>query len=219
MIGHNPTTMKKRWRNSGSFNFSEVLLDFFLSTPFFIYLLFTAFMCSSDLVIVFYLYICHGIFYCVTMDEYRYKFIKRRLAPCGLHCGRCFAFSEGHICNYSKQLKNSLGNFDVYAERFVKLLDEPVFLKYPDFKKFLSLLSSGSCNGCREEQCKIYKSCNVRRCSESRYVDFCFQCGEFPCGHTGFDKHLYQRHIKINRRMKEIGIENYYEEVKNLSRY
>lgn len=153
------------------------------------------------------------------MDRNRYDFIKRRLAPCGLHCGKCFAFSDGDISNYSKLLADSLGNFDVYAERFVELLDEPVFQKYPDFKKFLSHLSKGSCNGCREEQCKLYKSCKVRACIEVKKVDFCFQCSEFPCEHTGFDTHLYNRHVKINQRMEEIGIEKYYEEVKNLSRY
>lgn len=163
--------------------------------------------------------LCQRIFYFAYMDETRYEFIKRRLAPCGLHCGKCFAFTGGDICNYSTYLKDSLGNFEVYAERFVELLDEPVFLKYPDFKKFLSLLSSGNCNGCREEQCKLYKSCNVRACSESMGVDFCFQCREFPCDNTDFDEHLYQRHVKINRQMEEVGIEKYYEEVKNLSRY
>ena len=65
------------------------------------------------------------------------EFIKGRIAPCGLHCGKCFAFSDGEISYHSNELKRSLGNFDVYAQRFVDLLDEPVFAKYPDFKEFL----------------------------------------------------------------------------------
>lgn len=153
------------------------------------------------------------------MTENQYEFIKKRLAPCGLHCGKCFAFANGDICNSSAQLKESLGNFDKYAERFVGLLDEPKFLKYPDFKEFLTYLSSGSCNGCRSEQCKLFKSCNVRGCSEEKNVDFCFQCDEFPCSKTGFDEHLYKRHVNINGQMKEFGIEQYYEEIKELSRY
>lgn len=153
------------------------------------------------------------------MSDKQYEFIKKRLAPCGLHCGRCFAFTDGDISNHSRQLKESLGDFDVYAARFVELLNEPVFLKYSDFKSFLAHLSSGSCNGCRAEQCKLFKSCNVRACSEAKNVDFCFQCNEFPCSQTGFDEHLYKRHVNINERMKEIGVEQYYEEVKNLSRY
>lgn len=153
------------------------------------------------------------------MSDKQYEIIKKRLAPCGLHCGRCFAFTDGDISNHSRQLKESLGDFDVYAARFVELLDEPVFLKYPDFKDFLAHLSSGSCNGCRAEQCKLFKSCKVRTCSEAKNVDFCFQCNEFPCSQTGFDEHLYKRHVKINKRMKEVGVKKYYKDVKNLSRY
>lgn len=153
------------------------------------------------------------------MAECQYEFIKKRLAPCGLHCGKCFAFTDGDISIYSRKLKESLGNFDIYAARFVDLLNEPIFLKYSEFKYFLSHLSSGSCNGCRAEQCKLFKSCQVRACSETKNVDFCFQCNEFPCNQTGFDEHLYKRHVDINERMKKVGIERYYEEVKNLSRY
>ena len=153
------------------------------------------------------------------MAKNDYEFIKKRLAPCGLHCGRCFAFTEGDICNYSHRLKQSLGNFDVYAARFTELLDEPVFSKYPDFKIFLAHLATASCNGCRAEKCKLFKNCNVRVCSEEKNVDFCFQCPDFPCRHTGFDEHLYKRHVDINKRIKEIGVKAYYREIKNLSRY
>lgn len=93
------------------------------------------------------------------MSEHQYEFIKKRLAPCGLHCGKWF------------------------------------------------------------EQCKLFKPCNVHGCSEAKNVDFCFQCNEFPCTKTGFDEHLYKRHVSTNSRIKEIGLEVYYEEVKDLSRY
>ena len=148
-----------------------------------------------------------------------YEFIKSRLSPCGLHCGKCFAFAEGDISVLSKQLKTSLGDFDLYAERFVTLLDEPVFLKYPDFNLFLNLLSEPKCKGCRKEKCVLFKNCKVRECSESRKVDFCFQCDLFPCNNTGFDEHLYKRSVNINRRMKEIGVEAYYHEIKDQPRY
>ena len=69
-----------------------------------------------------------------------YEYIKSRLSPCGLHCGKCFAFVDGEIALLSKQLKDSLGNFDIYADRFVSLLNEPAFSKYPDFKVLLNLL-------------------------------------------------------------------------------
>lgn len=148
-----------------------------------------------------------------------YDFIKSRLSPCGLHCGKCFAFAEGDIALLSKQLEESLGNFDVYAERFVSLLNEPVFSKYPDFKILLHYLSVSKCKGCRKEKCVLFKSCKIRECSESRNVDFCFLCKDFPCNVTGLDEHLYKRSVDINLRMKEIGVEAYYNEIKDKPRY
>jgi hypothetical protein len=148
-----------------------------------------------------------------------YELIKQRLAPCGLHCGKCFAFTDGDIRNHSKHLKDSLGEFDVYAQRFTELLDESVFNKYSDFKELLDYFAKVDCIGCRKENCKLFKDCNVRRCSERKGVNFCFECSDFPCNNTGFDEHLHKRSVAINNKMKEIGVENYYEEIKDKPRY
>jgi hypothetical protein len=59
----------------------------------------------------------------------------------------------------------------------------------------------------------------VRDCYKSKGVDFCFQCDEFPCEKSNFDEHLKRRWIQINKRMKEIGIESYYQETKENPRY
>lgn len=80
-----------------------------------------------------------------------YEFIKSKVAPCGLHCGKCFAFTDGEISRLSEELKTNLGNFDVYAERFVTMLNEPVFSKYPGFKEMLACFSTGKCKGCRKK--------------------------------------------------------------------
>lgn len=146
-------------------------------------------------------------------------YLKTRLAPCGLHCGKCFAFNEGDISYNSRKLKTDLGNFDVYAERFVSLLQAPVFSRYPAFKEMLAYLSEASCKGCRNERCKLFKNCKVRDCAEQMQVDFCFECSQFPCSQTGFDEHLHNRSVAINQRMKEIGVGAYYQEIKDLPRY
>lgn len=148
-----------------------------------------------------------------------YNQVKSRLAPCGLHCGKCFAFAEGDISQHSCQLQQSIGNFDVYAERFVSLLNEPVFKKYGEFKELLDYFATVTCKGCRKEQCKLFKDCNVRTCHEQKKVDYCFQCSEFPCDNTGFDEHLHKRSVNINKRMKEIGVEEYFKEIKDKPRY
>lgn len=146
-------------------------------------------------------------------------YIRIRFGPCGLLCEKCFAFADGPIRKTSVQLKDALGNFDVYAERFTALLDEPRFSKYAEFKIILNLFSEGSCRGCRPDGCKLFAGCSVKRCSAGKNVDYCFQCESFPCDNTGFDENLKQRWISIQNRMKETGIENYYNEIKDKSRY
>jgi len=148
-----------------------------------------------------------------------YEFIKERLAPCGLHCGKCFAFTQGDVGKYSKALQTELGEFDVYAERFDQLLDKHVLEKYPAFKDMLNEFTQAQCQGCRKEMCKLFKDCKVRGCAEEKKVDFCFECTDFPCSNTGFDKHLEQRSVNINLRIREIGVEKYYQEIKDTPRY
>lgn len=100
------------------------------------------------------------------------QIIKKHIAPCGLHCGGCFAFNGGNIQKHSNKLAKSLGNFDVYAQRFVTLLDEPTFENYQSFKAMLHYFSEAKCNGCREQACALFKSCHVRDCYSEKGVDF-----------------------------------------------
>jgi len=148
-----------------------------------------------------------------------YQSILDALGPCGINCQKCFAFKNGVIRESSEALKNNLGNFEEYAKRFADLLNAPVFDKYPDFKEMLDYFASSNCSGCRKQECHLFTSCNVRNCYKEKSVDYCFQCNEFPCSHTGFDSHLEQRWIRINQRMKAIGVENFYSEIKDKTRY
>lgn len=148
-----------------------------------------------------------------------YSDILNKLGPCGLNCSGCFAFVNGKIKQLSIELKKELGNFNVYAERFVNLLNETVFLKYNGFEQMLTYFANVSCQGCRKDNCKLFASCNVKECTKSNNVDFCFQCKEFPCKKHGFDEHLEKRWININYKMKEAGIENYFNEIKDIPRY
>ena len=145
--------------------------------------------------------------------------ILEALAPCGLSCEKCFAHANGDIRNYGIKLKEKLGNFDIYARRFETLIGDPIFKKYPDFKEMLDYLASENCQGCRHEQCKLFKDCGVRPCHQEKNIDYCYECDEFPCNKTGFDEHLHARWIKLNERIREVGIEQYYAETKTLPRY
>jgi hypothetical protein len=148
-----------------------------------------------------------------------YEQIKESLGPCGLCCETCFAHVDGDIRRYSLKLKEKLGNFDAYARRFETLLENPVFKKYPDFKEMLDFLASENCHGCRHEQCRLFKDCGVRPCHQGKGFDFCYQCDEFPCNRTGFDERLYKIWVLINEKIKQDGLDSYYEGTKNRPRY
>jgi hypothetical protein len=146
-----------------------------------------------------------------------YKEILQILAPCGLNCKKCFAYTRGDIRVHATRLKESLGQFDRYAERFSTLVD-PVFAHYASFKDLLAHLTGGDCDGCRKGMCK-YPNCGVIDCYQKKGVEFCFQCDEFPCDQAHFDPDLKQRWIRMNNRMSEIGVEAYFEETKDTPRY
>lgn len=148
-----------------------------------------------------------------------YKELKYKFGPCGLLCEKCFAFNKGPIQKHATILKENLGDFAPYAKRFVNLLHEPVFKKYPDFDEVLSLFINTKCKGCRLENCKLYSGCKVKDCEQLENIDFCFQCKHFPCMDTGFDDNLRQRWLNINNRIIETGLEKYYNEIKNIPRY
>jgi hypothetical protein len=145
-----------------------------------------------------------------------YKDILDNLAPCGLSCRKCFAYSEGGIRRQSMDLQELLGSFDRYAERFSAFL--PVFENYPSFKELLAYLTQPHCTGCRKGTC-LYPNCGVVECYQEKRVDFCFQCDEFPCERSNFDPDLKRRWIQMNNRMKEVGVEAYFEETRDLPRY
>jgi hypothetical protein len=148
-----------------------------------------------------------------------YKDILKSLGPCGINCEKCFAFTDGKIKYHSRELKNYLGSFEIYAKRFVELLNDPVFENYPGFNKMLDHFSNVGCKGCRSDECKIFPGCKVKECSRNMKVDYCFLCTKFPCETSGFDGHLKKRWIHINNRMKETGVEKYFEETRDLPRY
>jgi hypothetical protein len=145
-----------------------------------------------------------------------YEEVLEDLAPCGLSCRKCFANTKGDIAMLSTQLQERLGSFGIYAERFSAFL--PVFKEYPAFEELLSHFAKGQCSGCRKGTC-LYPNCGVSTCYQVKGVDFCFQCDEFPCERTNFDPHLERRWRQTNERMREIGVEAYYEETKDLPRY
>ncbi|MDR3567755.1 MAG: DUF3795 domain-containing protein [Syntrophobacteraceae bacterium] len=148
-----------------------------------------------------------------------YERILSAIAPCGLSCETCFARVDGGIHQLSRELREKLGNFSAYAKRFENMLEAPVFEKYPDFEAMLDYFCSNNCNGCRSEQCRLFKDCGIRPCHQEKGVDFCFQCEEFPCSKTNFDESLRRAWVLINEKIRKTGIEQYYEKTRRRPRY
>ncbi len=139
------------------------------------------------------------------------------IAPCGLDCGQCLAFEGGQIQGHAQALIDLLGpNFGEYAARFEAM--NQVFGNYPAFKELLRFLAGGTCQGCRKGGC-LFEACGVRTCVKEKGVDFCFECPEFPCQKLSSMTRLETIWRRNNEKMKELGIEKYYEMIKNRPRY
>lgn len=147
------------------------------------------------------------------------NYLIEKFGPCGLLCEKCFAYAKGPIKLHAEKLRENLGAFDNYAKRFVTLIDEPTFLKYPEFKEVLDLLSAGKCLGCRKQSCQLFSGCMVKECCKAKNVDFCYQCEGFPCSNTGFDENLEKRWLAINHKIKEIGLAAYFNQIMDKPRY
>ena len=145
------------------------------------------------------------------------ELVLERVAPCGLLCGNCLAFSGGPIQREGSKLKARLGeNFAESAKRFEFM--NPIFGKYPVFAEFLDFLAAGSCTGCRNQGC-LFQSCRVPDCAREQGVDYCFQCAEFPCERHGFPERLEGKWRRNNGKMRETGPEKWYRMQKDKPRY
>lgn len=72
---------------------------------------------------------------------------------CGLYCGACSVF-----------IANKKG---IVEERAKEWEMNPEDLK---------------CHGCKTEITAVYcKDCDIRQCAENNNIEFCFECGDYPC--------------------------------------
>jgi hypothetical protein len=144
------------------------------------------------------------------------KELLSKIAPCGLACYTCTAAKDGAIQAHSQVLLRLLDSFDRFAEQFSAY--DPRLKKYPDFLQVLQLFSEASCEGCRSGSCP-YPECPVQPCITDKGFDYCFECEAFPCELADYDPGLRAKWLCANTRMGEIGVEAYFDEVKDRSHY
>jgi hypothetical protein len=140
----------------------------------------------------------------------------RVIAPCGLLCYTCDAMKDGVINASAKKLLYVLGSYDSFLDGSPG--SRTISDKYNDFKEVLEYLANGKCHGCREDHC-MDSNCIIPKCTEDRGILFCFECKDFPCDKTGFPTGLREKWIRKNNKIKEIGIEQFFEEEKKVPHY
>ncbi|MEN6349514.1 MAG: DUF3795 domain-containing protein [Syntrophomonas sp.] len=145
-----------------------------------------------------------------------YEEVVKRIAPCGLDCSRCADYAGGEIRKLSARLSELINGYSRVAK--VKEGIKPVFAGYPQFEEVLNSFTQAACSGCRGNNVLCPVECAAGKCSKEKGLDFCFQCEEFPCTKK-IDVQVQGRWLKFNQRMKEIGVEEFYQEQNKLSRY
>jgi len=140
----------------------------------------------------------------------------RRIAPCGLDCGRCLDNPESPIARHAGGLKEELGGFAKRAAMFAGF--DPVFVAYADFERVLDRLAAGSCRGCREGDC-LFAACRVKDCVGEHGLDFCCDCPEFDTCDPGLPPTLARRWRENNRRMLTLGLGAYADWLAEQPRY
>lgn len=145
------------------------------------------------------------------------ELLLERIAPCGLVCHTCAASKHGVIQAQIRTLRHYLDGFRPFAEKMSEL--DPRLNRYPDIELGLQMLIEASCEGCRDGVAKC-AGCEIAACTKERGHWFCYQCDDFPsCGKADFEPMLKSRWLHGNRRMKDVGPEAYFEEMKGRSHY
>ena len=145
-----------------------------------------------------------------------YEQVVERIAPCGIDCDRCVMYSRGGVKNLSTDLATALEGFQNMAPRVADRF--PALQHYDNFAEVLGLFVGASCAGCRDGGCTL-PFCAARTCFREQGVDFCSQCAEYPCQRNDYPENLEQRWRARNDRMREVGVERYYEESLETPRY
>jgi hypothetical protein len=146
-----------------------------------------------------------------------YAAILEHLAPCALDCSRCLYFGKGNTKACAEGLRHELEGFEKVAPMLAQGA-APVLQDYPTFKAILDHLAGGECIGCRDGAV-CFESCVALSCCKEKGIDFCFQCDEFPCEKNHYPESLDRRWRAWGARIKEVGVERFYEESLSRPRY
>ena len=151
------------------------------------------------------------------------KIILDAIAPCSLCCHTCHAKKGGIVEATTKSLLNY---YTGYLEFEKKVLPRKFKCIMKEDKKFVEMLqkkSNAKCLGCRNSEHGKYciENCFILECTKQHGIDFCGECPEFPCEKINqlFVGEVLNDWKYGNQRIKDIGIENFYNEAIARSHY
>jgi hypothetical protein len=125
-------------------------------------------------------------------------------------------YAQGRVRNMAEGLLDALRGFDKVAPRMADHM--PPLSHYDEFAAILRLFSEAGCAGCRAGGAPL-PFCAARTCWREQGVDFCFECSEYPCGRNNYPVNLGQGWRRRNDRMSEVGIEQFFKESLEETRY
>ena len=150
--------------------------------------------------------------------------ILNAVAPCSMFCSTCTGCKYGDISFHAKELLRLL---DGHKEFLDKNLKKEYSYKLEEFTIFLKKLkkyANPKCGGCRNggaSGCSI-KGCFINECVKEHNVNFCGECNLFPCDKVNnmvFKNNVIKKWFEGNTRIKQIGVNSYYEERRNIPHY
>ena len=146
--------------------------------------------------------------------------------PCGLMCYTCPGFKNGTIQEHSSALIRLREGYREFLDE--KLPDEyrHILDEHDKYIEKLKKDSTPGCLGCRKTDGKgpgCIKDCFIPDCAKEHSVDFCGECGEFPCqridGSNIYGKEAKEGFYNGSLSIKEHGAETYFKNNKDVSHY
>ena len=149
------------------------------------------------------------------------------VAPCSLLCYTCMGFKDGPISECAKKLYiYTEGICEFRSAHMSEEQREEWHSFFHEYHDTLKNLSGTSCPGCRNNpvSCSAFEGCVIPACVKERGVDFCAECDAFPCQKArdffaARDEELSRVWENGSRRLKEVGMDAYFEEKKDISHY
>lgn len=152
------------------------------------------------------------------------KKIVNAVAPCSMFCSTCTGCIYGDIALHAKELLRLLEGHEEFLDKNLKSEYRDRLDEFRIFQKRIKKFANPKCGGCRNggaSGCSI-KGCIILECVKLHNVNYCGECKEFPCNkvkESGFKEKTLQKWLDGSNKIKELGIEKYYEEFKDIPHY